>query len=490
MKQLRDILYGVSLVQTIGSTDITVEHLAFDSREVKEGSIFVAIKGTQVDGHAFIEKALEQGAKGIVCEELPAQINEAITYIQCSNSARALGIMASNFYDNPSKKLQVIGVTGTNGKTTTVTLLYQLFGLLGYSCGLLSTVKNLIKDEERPATHTTPDPLQLQELMAEMVKKGCTHCFMEVSSHALVQQRTAGIHFTGAVFSNISRDHLDFHNTMDEYIKAKKMLFDGLSSEAFALVNIDDKRGRVMVQNTKATVHTFALKNPAEFKAKVLSNTLQGLELQLDHQQVWFRMMGEFNAYNLLSVYAVACLCEEQPEEVLTALSQVKPAEGRMELVENKKGIIALVDYAHTPDALDNVLNTISSFRTGNEQVITVVGCGGDRDKGKRPEMAAIACQFSDKVILTADNPRSEEPEAIIKDMQAGIPISQKQKVLVITNRKEAIQAAAMFAQKHDVVLVAGKGHETYQEIKGVRHPFDDRKVLRDYFQSTKTENS
>jgi UDP-N-acetylmuramoyl-L-alanyl-D-glutamate--2,6-diaminopimelate ligase len=479
MKELKDILYKVSLTSTIGNMEREVSEIVFDSRKISKDCLFVAVKGTQVDGHEYIEQAVEKGAVAIVCEEMPEQRNGEVTYVQVANSARALGIMASNYYGNPSDSLKIVAVTGTNGKTTTATLLHQLFMELGYVTGLLSTVENKINEEVIPSTHTTPDAVSMNQLLAKMVKEGCTHCFMEASSHAVVQERMAGLTVAGAVFTNMSHDHLDYHGTFDEYIKAKKKLFDDLPKEAFALTNADDKRGMVMLQNTKASKHSFALKFPADFKAKILSNTLQGLELDIEGKQVWFRMIGEFNAYNILAVMGTAVLLGEEMDEVLMQLSKVKGAQGRFDQYVHK-GITAIVDYAHTPDALENVLKTIQGVRSGGENVITVVGCGGNRDKTKRPLMASIACQYSDKVILTSDNPRFEEPMAIIKDMEAGVnPVNYK-KTMLIEDRKEAIKTAAMFAEEGDIILIAGKGHETYQEVKGVKHPFDDREIAKE----------
>ncbi|HSJ68966.1 MAG TPA: UDP-N-acetylmuramoyl-L-alanyl-D-glutamate--2,6-diaminopimelate ligase [Anditalea sp.] len=479
MKELKDILYKVSLTSTIGNMEVEVNDVVFDSRKVKQGCVFVAVRGTQVDGHEYIEQAVSGGAVAIVCEELPKNVGKDVTYVQVSNTAKALGIIASNFYDNPSDYIQIVAVTGTNGKTTTATLLHQLFMEMGYVSGLLSTVENKINDEIIPATHTTPDAISLNQLLKKMLKEGCTHCFMEASSHAIIQERMAGIKLAGAVFTNISHDHLDYHGTFDEYIKAKKKLFDELPQDAFALINADDKRGMVMLQNTKASKHSYALKFPADYKAKILSNTLQGLELDINNKSVWFRIIGEFNAYNILAVLGVGVLLGEDEEEVLMQLSKVKGAQGRFDQ-QTYKGITTIVDYAHTPDALENVLKTIQGVRSGVEKVITLVGCGGNRDKGKRPLMASIACQYSDKVILTSDNPRDEEPMAIIRDMEAGLnPISYK-KTMLIEDRREAIKTAIMFAEKGDIILIAGKGHETYQEIKGVKYPFDDRTVAQE----------
>lgn len=479
MKELKDILYKVSLTSTIGNMEVEVSDVVFDSRKVKQGCVFVAVRGTQVDGHEYIEQAVAGGAVAIVCEQIPNNVGKNVTYVQVANTAKALGIIASNFYDNPSDYIQIVAITGTNGKTTTATLLHQLFMEMGYVSGLLSTVENKINDEVIPATHTTPDAISLNQLLKKMLKEGCTHCFMEASSHAIIQERMAGIKLAGAVFTNISHDHLDYHGTFDDYIKAKKKLFDELPQDAFALINADDKRGMVMLQNTKASKHSYALKYPADYKAKILSNTLQGLELDINNKSVWFRIIGEFNAYNILAVLGVGVLLGEDEEEVLMQLSKVKGAQGRFDQ-QTYKGITTIVDYAHTPDALENVLKTIQGVRSGVEKVITLVGCGGNRDKGKRPLMASIACQYSDKVILTSDNPRDEVPMDIIKDMEAGLnPISYK-KTMLIEDRREAIKAAIMFAEKGDIILIAGKGHETYQEIKGVKYPFDDRIVAQE----------
>jgi UDP-N-acetylmuramoyl-L-alanyl-D-glutamate--2,6-diaminopimelate ligase len=477
MKVLKDILYKVSLTSTIGDMERRVSGVIFDSRKVEARSVFVAITGTQVDGHEFIATALEKGATVIVCEKLPEAVTEGITYVQVVSSAKALGIIASNFFDNPSEKIKVVGVTGTNGKTTTVTLLHQLFVAMGYSTGLLSTVENKINEQVIPATHTTPDAVSVQALLRKMVDEGCTHCFMEASSHAIVQERIAGLKLAGAVFTNITHDHLDYHGTFDEYIKAKKKLFDELPKDAFALVNGDDRRGSVMLQNSKASHHTFALKSSADFKAKILSNTLEGLELDINSKQIWFRMIGAFNAYNLLGALGVAVLLGEDEDEVLRTLSAIRGAKGRFDRI-SIGGIIAIVDYAHTPDALDNVLKTINGVRTGNEQLITVVGCGGNRDKTKRPIMAKLAVSESNKAIFTSDNPRFEEPMEILREMQAGVGPSEIRKTLTIEDRREAIKTAVMLSRKGDIILIAGKGHEDYQEIKGVKHHFDDAEVV------------
>lgn len=480
MPLLKDILYKVSLKQTSGDMEADIASLELDSRQVRSGCAFIAIRGAQVDGHDYITRAVESGAAAVVCEALPTQLAEDVAYIEVKDSAEAMGIMASNFYGRPSEKLALVGVTGTNGKTTCATLLYDLFRELGYNVGLLSTVENKINDEVLVTTHTTPDSIKLNQLLDQMISKGCTHCFMEVSSHAVVQHRVTGLSFKGGFFTNITHDHLDYHKTFDEYIKAKKGFFDNLPAMAFALTNGDDKRGPVMLQNTKATKFRYALKSMADYKAKVLASTLQGLEMNIDGHDVWFKLIGDFNAYNLTAVFAVASIMGEDEDVVLQHLSNLNPAPGRFEQVLTPTGITAIVDYAHTPDALENVLETIKKFRTGNEKVITVVGCGGNRDKDKRPEMARIACEFSDKVVLTSDNPRNEEPGAIIEDMQKGVSPSNYRKTLVMADRKEAIKTASSLAEPKDIILVAGKGHETYQEIEGERFPFDDRKILEE----------
>ena len=482
MALLKDILYKVSLHTVSGTTDITISSICFDSRAVINGSLFVATKGVSVDGHQFIDKALEKGAVAVVCEVLPTSLKEGVTYVEVKDSSEALGIMASNFYGNPSAQLKLVGVTGTNGKTTTATLLHQLFRKLGYNTGLLSTVENKINEEVIPATHTTPDAVTLNQLLAKMVTVGCTHCFIEASSHAIVQHRIAGLNFAGGIFTNITHDHLDYHKTFEEYIKAKKLFFDNLPSSAFALVNVDDKRGNVMLQNTKALKKSFALKTAADFKAKIKSNTFHGLELEIDNQDVWFKQIGSFNAYNLLGIYGAAILLGENKEDVLAEMSTLDSARGRFEQIISQHHITAIVDYAHTPDALKNVLETIQDIRQGNEQVITIVGCGGNRDATKRPVMADIACKLSDRVIITSDNPRDEDPELIIQEMQKGVAITDRKKTLSILDRKEAIKTACALANPNDIILVAGKGHETYQEIKGVKYPFDDKLIVKEIF--------
>jgi len=480
MKLLSEILYKVRLEEVIGSTHMAISSVVFDSRKVKKDSLFIATKGTAVDGHTYIQKAIESGAAAIMCEVLPETLNENVTYIKVTDSTFSLGIVACNYFENPSQKIKLVGVTGTNGKTTTVTLLFNLFRSLGYSVGLLSTVQNKINNAIIPSTHTTPDALALNELLADMVAQGCEFAFMEVSSHAVVQNRIAGISFTGAVFSNITHDHLDYHKTFDEYIKAKKKFFDQLPSDAFALVNKDDKNGLVMIQNTKANKNTYALKSVADFKCRIIENHLNGLLLNIDNQEIWVKLIGTFNAYNVLAVYATALLLKQDRTNILTALSNLNSVEGRFQYVRSPKGVIGIVDYAHTPDALKNVLETIKDIRTGNEQVITLVGCGGDRDSAKRPVMAAIACEYSNKVILTSDNPRSEDPEEILNQMERGITPADTKKVLRITDRKEAIKTACSFSNKGDIILIAGKGHEKYQEIKGVKYDFDDFEILKD----------
>lgn len=478
MAELKDILYRVHITSTSGSMGVDVKGICFDSRKVKPGFLFIAVKGTQSDGHAFIEKSVADGAVAIIAEKLPESISDKITYVTVKDSAKALGLVAGNFYGNPSAKIKLIGVTGTNGKTTVATLLFKLFTSLGYRCGMLSTVVNKIVDKDIVATHTTPDPIQINELLVKMLEEKCTHCFMEVSSHAAAQGRIEGLQFTGGLFTNITHDHLDYHHTFESYIRAKKIFFDGLSSDAFALVNVDDKRGMVMLQNCKAKKQTYGLKKMADFKGKIITNSIEGLELEIGERNVWFKLIGDFNAYNLLAVYGTACLLGEDSELVLMRLSALTGASGRFELVMPGSKFTAIVDYAHTPDALKNVLETIEHFRSGTEQVIAVVGCGGDRDRTKRPLMAAIACKYSNKVIFTSDNPRSEDPMEIIREMQKGVGPSEAKKTLVMVDREEAIKTACMMAKEKDIILVAGKGHENYQEIKGVKHPFDDKEVL------------
>ena len=482
MKSLQDLLYKTGIVEVHGSTDISIGLVCFDSRKVLADSLFVAVKGVKSDGHDFIETAVGSGAVAIVCERFPAKMNDNVTYVRVQDASVALGYIASNYYDDPSSALRLVGVTGTNGKTTTVTLLFNLFRQLGYNAGLLSTVKNQVNEEVIPSTHTTPDALQLNALLRHMADEGCTHCFMEVSSHALVQNRIAGVHFAGGIFTNITHDHLDYHKTFDEYLKAKKIFFDSLPGDAFALLNADDRNSKVMMQNTKAECKTFSLRSMSDFKARVLENNFSGLLLNVDGREVLCRLIGSFNASNLLAVYAAGVLLGEDAMKVLTILSNATPVEGRFEYITSSGHITGIVDYAHTPDALQNVLTTIRDIRTGNEQVITVVGCGGDRDSAKRPIMARLACELSDKVILTSDNPRSEDPQDILDQMKKGVPIHHQSRALMVADRREAIRVACSMAKPGDIILVAGKGHEKYQEIKGVRHPFDDKQVLNETF--------
>ncbi len=482
LKLLSDILYKTRLEEIIGSTNVAISSVTFDSRKVKKDSLFIATRGTASDGHHYIELAIESGAVAIVCEDLPETLKENVTYVKVLDSSASLGYIACNFYDNPSEKLKLVGITGTNGKTTTVTLLFNLFRGLGYNVGLLSTVENKINTTVIPSTHTTPDALALNELLSKMVEAGCQYAFMEVSSHAIVQHRITGLKFTGAAFSNITHDHLDYHKTFEEYIRAKKLFFDNLQDDAFALTNKDDRNGMVMLQNTKAKKYSYGLKSIADFKCRVVENHLNGLLLSIDNQEVWVKLIGSFNAYNVLVVYAISQLLKQDRVQVLTTLSNLNSVEGRFQYIKSKNGIVAIVDYAHTPDALKNVLETIKDIRTGNEQVITLAGCGGDRDAAKRPIMAQIACEYCNKVILTSDNPRSENPEEILNQMQAGINPVDAKKTLRISDRKEAIRTAVAFAKEGDIILIAGKGHEKYQEINGVKHPFDDFEIVKEIF--------
>lgn len=486
MKQLKDILYGVSILEVLGDTNSTISGLSFDSRLVQDGFCYVAQKGTKLDGHEFIEQAISSGALAIVCEEIPKVEFKSVHFVKVQNSAEALGIMAANFYGNPSRELKLVGVTGTNGKTTTVTLLHQLFVQLGHQSGLISTVINKIGDKEIKSTHTTPDALQLNQLLQRMVIEGCEYCFIEVSSHAVAQHRVAGLEFKGGVFTNITHEHLDFHKTFKEYLNAKRAFFNMLKPDAFALSNKDDKNGTVMLQETTAKKHYYALKTQADFKTKVVESNFDGLSLKLDDQEFWSPLIGFFNAYNLTAVYATARLLGIEKMEALTVLSTLKSVAGRFQHI-SINGISGIVDYAHSPDALENVLKTIKDIRTGNESVITVVGCGGDRDRSKRPIMARIACQLSDRVILTSDNPRTENPESIIEEMKTGVDAAAKRKVLAITNRAEAIRTAASLAKGKDILLVAGKGHETYQEINGKRNHFDDLELLTEALNELQT---
>ena len=484
MQALRDILTSVQPLQTAGDTSVPVSALVIDSRKAAPGAAFIAIRGTASDGHQFIDTAIAAGAAAIICEAMPAERKDDVTYVQVKDTAMAAGQMAAAYYQHPSESLKVIGVTGTNGKTTTTTLLYKLFGALGYTCGLISTIENHIGDVVETATHTTPDAISVQALLARMRNAGCTHVFMEVSSHAIHQRRIEGITFAGGVFTNITHDHLDYHKTFDEYIRVKKKFFDDLPEMAFALTNLDDKRGAVMLQNTAAEKAGYSLRMPATIKGKVLENNLTGLVMDINGHELYARLIGIFNAYNLLAVYGVATLLGEDKIEVLRALSNLQGAAGRFETyLSPKEKVLGIVDYAHTPDALINVLATINQLRTGSQHVISVTGCGGDRDRTKRPIMAQVACEHSDRAILTSDNPRSEDPEEILNEMEAGLTASQRRKALRITDRREAIKTACALAKPGDILLIAGKGHETYQEIKGIKHDFDDRKILSESFQ-------
>ena len=481
---LQDILYKVSIRSVKGNTNMQVNGLHIDSRKVKPGNCFIALRGTKTNGDEFIESAVEKGAIAVVCEVLPSIINNAVTYVQVDNTADAAGYMSHNFYNEPSLKLKLVGVTGTNGKTTIATLLWKLYSALGYKCGLISTVQNQIGEKIIEATHTTPDAVTINALLKQMLDEGCTYVFMECSSHAIHQGRITGLQFNGALFSNITHDHLDYHKTFDEYIRVKKSWFDKLTSTSIAISNADDKRGVVMLQNTNAKKYFYSLKTMADFKGKILDNSLDGLHMTVNEKEVYFRLIGEFNAYNLLAVYGAAVCLGEDKDTVLQLLSSLDGAEGRFDyMVSKKEKIKGIVDYAHTPDALLNVLATIKNLRKGIEQVITVVGCGGDRDKTKRPIMAEVACEYSDKVILTSDNPRSEDPIEILKDMQAGVNAAAKKKVISIADRKEAIKTAVSLAGSDDIVLIAGKGHEKYQDIKGVKYDFDDKKILNEMFE-------
>ncbi len=480
MITLKDILYKVSLEKVVGNTAVAFRELQFDSRKVGLDDVFVAIEGTQSDGHQFIKKAIDQGALAVVCQQMPKEIINGITYLQVQDTQQALAIMASHFYGNPSRELQLVGVTGTNGKTTIATLLHTLFISAGYSAGLLSTIKIVIGATAQVATHTTPDSLAINKYLRQMVDEGVTYCFMEVSSHGIDQKRTAGLHFVGGIFTNLSHDHLDYHTSFKQYRDVKKSFFDSLPKSAFALTNADDKNGPVMLQNTKARKYTYGLKTIADYKAQILENQLQGLLLKINNQELWVKLIGNFNAYNLLAIYATAEKLGLKQLEILQLLSTLESVEGRFQYLVSEGKITAIIDYAHTPDALKNVLETINAIRTGNEELITVVGCGGDRDVEKRPKMGAIAATLSTKVIFTSDNPRSENPDTIIQDIEAGVPPQHYKKTLAITDRKQAIKTACQMAKQHDIILVAGKGHETYQEIQGVRNDFDDRKTIQE----------
>jgi UDP-N-acetylmuramoyl-L-alanyl-D-glutamate--2,6-diaminopimelate ligase len=483
VKILKDILYKVAIEAVHGTTDITISKIEFDSRKIELNDVFVAIKGTLSNGHDYIEKAFSLGAIAIICEELPSNIVNGVTYIKVKDTNEALAFLSANYFDNPSHNIKLVGVTGTNGKTTIASLLYQLFKKAGYKVGLLSTVKIMVDNEEYKATHTTPDSLMLNYYLDKMIGAGCEFCFMEVSSHGIHQKRTEALQFVGGVFTNLSHDHLDYHNTFAEYRDVKKSFFDGLSKDAFAITNIDDKNGAIMLQNTKAKKLSYALKSYADYKAQILENQLSGLLLKINDNEVWVKLIGSFNAYNLLAIYGVAVELGIDKMEALRLLSELESVSGRFQFIVSDLKITAIVDYAHTPDALENVLKTIEDIRTKNEQLITVVGCGGDRDKTKRPIMANIASSLSDKAIFTSDNPRTENPETIIEEMEKGVEPQNFKKTVSILDRKQAIKIACQLANPNDIILIAGKGHETYQEINGVRHDFDDLKIITELLQ-------
>ena len=476
--KLKDILTNCNLLEIVGEKDVDVVDITFDSRKVSQGTLFFAVKGTQVDGHDYIDGAIEKGASVIVCEKLPRKKAENVTYVKVDNSAYVLGVGASNFFGNPSEKLKLVGVTGTNGKTTIATLLYRLFTEAGYSCGLLSTIENIVNREVVPSTHTTPDPIELNTLLQQMVDKGCEFAFMEVSSHSVAQDRIAGLHFAGGIFTNLTHDHLDYHKTMANYRNAKKKFFDGLPQSAFALTNLDDKNGAFMLQNTQARKLSYALKHDADFKGVIMESHFDGMLLKVNGTEMFTQLVGGFNASNLLAIYGAATALGFNKDELLVEISKLRGANGRFDMVHSEQGIGGIVDYAHTPDALENVLVTINEVRCHKETLITVVGCGGNRDTTKRPEMAAVAVKLSDRVILTSDNPRNEDPDEIIRQMKAGVAEEDRGKVLSITNRREAIRTAVALAKRGDIILLAGKGHENYQEINGVKNHFDDKEVL------------
>ena len=499
--KLKEILVNCNLLEIVGEKDLDILDVSFDSRKVAPGTLFFAVKGTQVDGHDYIDKAIEKGASAIVCEKLPRKKADNVTYIKVDNSAYVLGVGTANFFGNPSEKLRLVGVTGTNGKTTIATLLYRLFTDAGYNCGLLSTIENIVNREVIPSTHTTPDPIELNALLNQMVEKGCEYAFMEVSSHSVAQDRIAGLHFAGGIFTNLTHDHLDYHKTMANYRNAKKKFFDNLPQSAFALTNLDDKNGAIMLQNTKAKKLSYALKHDADFKGIIMESHFDGMLLKINGTEVFTQLVGGFNASNLLAIYGAAIALGFNKDELLVEISKLRGANGRFDMVHSENGIVGIVDYAHTPDALENVLSTInevmktgmlhssahdSKLSTLNSQLITVVGCGGNRDTTKRPEMAAVAVKLSDKVILTSDNPRNEDPEEIIRQMKAGIAEEDRHKVLSITNRGEAIRTAVALAKRGDIILLAGKGHENYQEINGVKNHFDDKEVLSEAFKEAR----
>lgn len=484
MKLLNDILYRAGLVEIHGKNNTAINNLCIDSRKATKLTCFIAVRGTQSDGHLFIDQAIEKGAVAIICETLPQELKEGISYVKVSDTKKAVANIAANFYDHPSREIKLIGITGTNGKTTIATGLHSLFSRMDFKCGLISTVKVLIANESSPSTHTTPDAISLNKLLREMVDQKCSHCFMEVSSHALDQGRVDALEFRGAVFTNLTHDHLDYHPDFDHYLNTKKMLFDRLKPEAFALSNIDDKNGKVMLQNCNANKHYYSIRNVAEFKTRIVENSISGLQLSVDNTEVWAQFIGEFNAYNLTAVYGTSVLLGIDKMNALTTLSTLEPTDGRFQLIKSNNGVTAIVDYAHTPDALQNVLNTIKDIIRKDQKVITVVGCGGNRDKSKRPVMAKVAAGLSNKVIITSDNPRNEDPETIINDMKEGLDVDDLINTVFITDRKEAIKASAKMAKEEDVILIAGKGHEKYQEINGERHHFDDIEEIENAFKN------
>ncbi len=485
MKKLKDIIRSVQIIRILGKDDIGIYSISNNSKEIASNSLFIAVKGRTVDAHQFIPEVIKKGAIAVVCEELPDEILPSVTYIQVKDTAEAVGQIAHSFYDTPSQKLHLIGVTGTNGKTTTVTLLYQLFRALGYSCGLISTIENKINDQVLPSTHTTPDALQFNQLLHQMVQASCEYVFTEVSSIAVHQKRIAGLHFKGGVFTNLTHDHLDYHETFDNYRDCKKMFFDNLSPTSFALTNKDDKNGMYMIQNTRAETFTYALHSMADFKARILEQHIHGTLIQINGKDLWIKLIGKFNVYNILTAYSIATILKQDEDAVLKTLSNLNPARGRFQIVHHN-GITGIVDYAHTPDALENVLKTIQELRQEHQNIITIIGCGGNRDAAKRPMMAKIACTYSDKVILTSDNPRNEDPKEIIHQMEQGLSFQDKRKTISIVDRDEAIQAAVQMAHNEDIILLAGKGHESYQEIKGVKHPFDDYQKIDHYLKQLK----
>ncbi len=488
MKKLTEIIKGVEIIASYGAIDIEISSVEFDSRKIEKGALFVAIKGCSVDGHNYIMQAMNNGAIAIVCEEIPCELNKQATYLLVKDSSFALGIIASNLYDNPSSKLKLIGVTGTNGKTTIVSLLYQLYKSLGFASGMLSTIQNIINENIIPSSHTTADAIQINSLLNQMIENNCEYCFMEISSHSIDQNRIAGLDFTGGVFTNITHDHLDYHKSFKEYLKTKKKFFDDLPANAFALSNIDDKNGKIILQNTKAKKFTYSLKSVSDFKSKILEDQFEGLQLNIDGIEVWFKLIGDFNAYNLLAVYGSAILLGMEKSEILQNLSNLKPAEGRFDIINSPERKIAIIDYAHTPDALKNVLDVIQSIKSLNQKITCVVGAGGDRDKEKRRLMAKIACERSDMVILTSDNPRSEDPQEIIDQMKKGVDAGNNKKVISIIDRKEAIKTACALTNSGDIILIAGKGHEKYQIIKGIKYPFDDMKIVKEILLTDKAE--